>query len=190
MKILIINQARMTSTRLPGKILLPVLGKPLLAFQIERVRRSKKHNQMIIATTTNHQDDILVNFCKRENLNYYRGSELDVLERFYHAAKECSADIIVRITSDCPLMDPIVLDTIIDYYLDNINSYEYVSNTQTRTWPRGLDAEVFSFPVLEEAFNEARLDYEREHVTPFLYLHPERYRVGQVLHDRDLSAYR
>lgn len=179
MKVVIIDQARMASTRLPGKVLKPVLGKPLLEYQIERLRRAARAHEIVIATTTNPSDDVLVAFCRQRGVKVYRGSELDVLSRYYGAAKAFGADVVVRVTSDCPVIDPAVVDQVIGHYLDHRDEYDYVSNTQVRSFPRGMDAEVFSMEALELAYREGRLDYEREHVTPFLYRHPERFRVGQ-----------
>ncbi|MGD9788639.1 MAG: NTP transferase domain-containing protein [Sulfuricellaceae bacterium] len=185
MKVVIIDQARMTSTRLPGKVLKPVLGKPLLEYQIERLRRVKRADDVVIATTTNASDDILVDFCRRHGVKVYRGSELDVLSRYYGAAVEAEADVVVRVTSDCPVIDPAVVDQVIGHYLAHQKEYDYVSNTQVRSFPRGMDAEVFSFGALESAYREGQLEYEREHVTPFLYGHPERFRIGQWVFRED-----
>lgn len=190
MKVVIVDQARMTSTRLPGKIMKTVLGKPLLEYQIERLQRSREATELVIATTTNSTDDILADFCRAHGVGYYRGSESDVLSRYYEAAKAFGADIVVRVTSDCPVIDPAVVDEAVRYYLEHQADFDYVSNTQMRSYPRGMDAEVFPFRVLEQAFHEGKLKYEREHVTPFLYLHPERYRVGQVRFRVDASRHR
>jgi len=179
MKVVIIDQARMASTRLPGKVLKPVLGKPLLEYQIERLRRVRRADELVIATTTNASDDMLVDFCRERGVKVYRGSEQDVLSRFYGAAIEAGADVVVRITADCPIIDPAVVDQIIGYYLAHREEYDYVANKQVLTFPRGMDTEVFSFSALESAYREGVLEYEREHVTPFLYGHPERFKIGQ-----------
>ncbi|KAF0819044.1 N-Acetylneuraminate cytidylyltransferase [Bacillus sp. ZZV12-4809] len=188
MKIVGIIQARMGSTRLPGKIMKQVRGKSLLDYQLERVQKSNKLDEIIVATTIKGQDDYIVDFCKERNIKVSRGSEDNVLERYYHAAKEANADIVVRMTSDCPLIDPEIIDLVISSYLEN--SLDYVSNTQIRTYPRGMDTEVFSFSVLEQAFMNAQKEYEKEHVTPYLYLNPNLYSIGQVENDVDLSKYR
>ena len=145
MKIVIIVQARMTSTRLPGKILLPVLGKPLLEYQIERLKRCNKADEIVIATTINSSDQPVVNLCERLGIAYYRGSECDVLARYFEAAVASQADVIVRVTSDCPVIDPTVIKQCIDFYLKHYPYYDYVSNSLQRTYPRGMDTEVFSF---------------------------------------------
>lgn len=181
MKVVIIDQARMTSTRLPGKVLKPVLGRPLLEYQIERLHRVAYADELVIATTTNATDDVLVDFCRQQGVTVYRGSESDVLSRYYGAAREAQADVVVRVTSDCPVIDPDVVNQVIGHYLNHRAEYEYVSNTQVRSFPRGMDAEVFSFGALELACREGKLEYEREHVTPYIYRHPELFRVGQLV---------
>ena len=191
MKVVIISQARMTSTRLPGKVLKPVLGKPLLAYQIERLRRVKGAAEVVIATTTNAADDAIVALCEELSCAFYRGSENDVLSRYYEAAAAFEADAVVRVTSDCPVIDPAVIDDVIDLFrLADRKRYDYVSNTLTRSFPRGMDAEIFSFPALVEAHAKAILPYEREHVTPFFYQHPEKFALGNVAHRQDESRHR
>lgn len=190
MKIVIIVQARMTSTRLPGKVLKEVMGKPLLEYQIERLRRVSLADEIVIATTTNHSDQPIVDLCQKLNVSYYRGSEEDVLARYYEAAKLHRADVVIRVTSDCPIIDPQVIDQVIYYFLEHRNKYDYVSNSLTRTYPRGMDAEVFSFKVLNEAFLEALDKPEREHVTLFIYRHPERYNLSNVTYSENQSHHR
>ena len=190
MKTAIIVQARMTSTRLPGKVMKQVLGKPLLEYQIERLQRVKLADKIVIATTTNQTDAPIVDLCNRLSVAYFRGSEEDVLERYYQAATAHKADVVVRVTSDCPLIDPQVINRVIDYYLQNQSNYDYVSNSIKRTYPRGMDTEVFSFSVLQQAFMEATTQPDREHVTPFIYRQPERYRLGHVTYSEDCSHHR
>jgi spore coat polysaccharide biosynthesis protein SpsF len=190
MNIVMIVQARMTSNRLPGKVLKKVLGKPLLEYQIERLRSVKNAHHLVIATTTNETDQPIVGWCERYGVDYFRGSENDVLSRYYHAAKKCVADIVVRLTSDCPLIDPIVVDQVIKYYLDNLNQYDYISNSLTRSYPRGMDTEVFSFKVLSEAYLNSTMDLEKEHVTPYIYTRPLNYRIGQYRYSVDESEHR
>lgn len=190
MKTTIIDQARMTSTRLPGKVMKEVLGKPLLEYQIERLQRVNEADELIIATTNNDSDQPIVELCKRLGIAYYCGSEEDVLSRYYEAATQLGADVIVRVTSDCPLIDPSIVDRVIKLYKDNRDNYDYVSNTLTRSYPRGMDTEVFSYKVLEEAFINAKEKPEREHVTPYICWQPERYRLGNVSHHEDQSRHR
>jgi len=188
MKIVGIVQARMGSTRLPGKVLKEVNGIPLLQYQIERMRRSRLINELVIATTEHDDEEPILILCNKLGVSIYQGSELDVLERYYHTAKYYDADIVIRMTSDCPLIDPDIIDQVIQYYLRN--KYDYVSNTQKRTYPRGMDTEVFSTKLLENANKNARENYEREHVTPYFYLNPEQYKIGQLVNKVDNSHYR
>lgn len=190
MKTGIIVQARMTSTRLPGKVLLPVLGRPLLKYQIDRLKRVKEAEVLIIATTTNATDEPIVRLCQQEGVNVIRGSELDVLDRYYQAASQFGLATVVRVTSDCPLIDPAVIDQGIRMYKNGPRHYDYVSNGRKRTYPRGMDVEVFSMQALAEAYREGKAEPEREHVTPFIYGHPERYVLGELLYDRDESKHR
>lgn len=166
-----IIQARMGSTRLPEKVLKILEGKTVLEHVIERVSQSNLIDEIIIATTVHDRDSIIETEAIRCGVKAFRGSEDDVLSRYYYAAKENNLDVVVRITSDCPLIDPKVLDEIIQYYLQN--DYDIVSNAgsdlSNRTYPRGLDTEVFSFKVLENAFKNALEGYQREHVTPYIY---------------------
>lgn len=170
-KIVAIIQARMGSSRLPNKVMKQLCGKSVISHDIERVKQSKLINQIVIATTTSKKDDILVKEALSNNVNVYRGSEEDVLSRYYEAALENKADIVVRITSDCPLIDPFIVDNVIKCYLQD--KYDLVTNSgnelNQRTFPRGLDLEVFSFESLEDAYKNARKQYQREHVTPYIY---------------------
>ena len=175
-----IVQARMTSTRLPGKVLKQVLGKPLLEYQIERLRRVKLVDAFLIAATVNDTDEPIVELCRRLSVPLFRGPEDDVLARYHGAAAAQHADTVVRVTSDCPIIDPAVIDETIRYYLDGQGDYDYASNGLERSYPLGMDTEVFSFRALHEAFVEARDPAEREHVTAFIYRRPQRYRLGNV----------
>lgn len=171
MKIGAIIQARMGSTRLSGKVMKSVEGKTVLEHVIERVKQSNLIDVIVIATTTLDRDDVIEAEALRCGVEIFRGSEEDVLSRYYYAAKKNNLDVVVRITSDCPLIDSKVLAEIINFY--KINDYDIVSNVgpdiSNRTYPRGLDTEVFSFEELENAFNNAFEKYQREHVTPFIY---------------------
>lgn len=168
MKVAAIIQARMGSTRLPGKILKTVNGKSLLEYQIERIKRAKLIDEIIIATTVKENDDPIVQLCQQLSVSYYRGSETDVLTRYYETAIEFKVGIIVRITSDCPVIDPEVIDQVISRYLIG-KKVDYVSNTLELTFPRGMDTEVFSFDILQEAYLKANEKFQREHVTPYIY---------------------
>ena len=187
---LVIVQARMGSTRLPGKVLEEVMEKPLLSYLVERLRRLKSTQNIVIATTTNPNDQAIVDFCHFEEVPLHRGSEENVLERYYQAAKNFETDTVVRITADCPLIDPLVVDKVINYYSENFPAYDYVSNSITRTFPRGMDVEVFSFKSLEAAHKEASLAEEKEHVTPFIYRRPNRFKIGSYVYPMNESQYR
>lgn len=189
MKVLAIIQARMGSTRLPGKILKEVNGKPLLSYQLHRLKASKLIDEIVIATTKKEQDDVIEAFCKKFSVSIFRGSESDVLKRYYEAAIKLRADVIVRITSDCPIIDPEIVDNVIHPFLESKN-FDYVSNTIERTFPRGFDVEVFSFNALEEAEHNAFLDRDREHVTPYFYTNTDKFNVCNVYNDVDYSKYR
>lgn len=190
MNTVIIAQARMTSTRLPGKVLKSILGKPLLAYFVERLQRASLANQVVIATTINATDEPIVQLCRAMSVGFTRGSEDDVLSRYYDAATVTGAEIIVRVTSDCPLIDPVLVDDAIGFFRENASSVDYVSNALETTYPRGMDVEVFSFQALREAHFESTRKPDREHVTPFLYTHPERYRIGEIRSPQDLSPHR
>jgi spore coat polysaccharide biosynthesis protein SpsF len=187
MKVVIIVQARTGSERLPGKVLKEVLNRPLLSYLLERIK-SVSEVEIVVATTLNEEDDAIVSLCQKEGVKVFRGNETDVLERYYQAAKEYQAHIVVRITGDCPCIDPLIIHQVIQFYLKN--TYDYVSNTLEWTFPRGMDVEVFSFKALETAFREAKNEPEREHVTLYIYKHPEKFSLGNYSRDNDASQYR
>jgi spore coat polysaccharide biosynthesis protein SpsF len=167
MRIIAVTQARLGSTRLPGKILKEVDGTTLLGLHIHRVLKSKKIDELIVATTISPDDDAVERFANEKKLGSYRGSVNDVLDRFYQAIKNKNADYVVRLTSDCPLIDASLIDKIVAYAVDN--KLEYCSNTLDPHYPDGQDVEVFTFAALEQAWREAKLISEREHVTPFIW---------------------
>lgn len=171
---LTILQARMSSTRLPGKVMKPLIGEPMLARQIERVRRSKAAGRLIVATSTDASDDALVVLCRTLKVACFRGSLTDVLARFQGAAMAFGpTDHIVRLTGDCPLTDPEIIDATIALHIRE--GADYTSNTGELSFPKGLDVEVFKAEHLKTAEREAKDPYEREHVTPFLYRNPDRF---------------
>lgn len=190
MKTVIIVQARMTSTRLPGKVMKEVMGKPLLEYQIERLRRVNLVDEIVVATTINSTDQPIVDLCERLKVSCFRGSENDVLARYYEAATMFGVDVVARVTSDCPVIDPTVVTQVIRYCHDHQDSYDYVSNGLLRTYPRGMDVEVFSYRALREAYIEATDEPEREHVTPFIYRRPKRYRLANVAFRENMSHHR
>lgn len=190
MRVVCIVQARTGSSRLPNKILKKIYDKTVLEHVINRLKRVKNIDKIVIATTVLEKDNVIVKESERLNIDYFRGSEENVLSRYYYAAKEYNADVVVRITSDCPLIDSKVTDSIIQFYLHNICKYDYVSNTLKRTYPRGLDTEVFSFKSLERAFNEAVSKRDEEHVTPYIWDNPNLFRLYQCKCDIDYSQLR
>jgi spore coat polysaccharide biosynthesis protein SpsF len=193
MKTVAVVQARMTSTRLPGKILMEVLGKPLLRYELERLREVPSIDDIVVATTENHSDDPVAELCSKMGVNVFRGSEHDVLSRYYGAALFAGADAIARFTADCPLLDRHVSERVIRHFLDNHEECDYCAadvKDTPRPYPRGMDTEIFPMSILEEVYKEAILKPEREHVTLFIYSRPERYRIWRATAERDLSGYR
>lgn len=191
MRVVAIIQARMGSTRLPGKVLMKVLDNPMLWHVVCRTRLARRVDEVVVATTTTNADQAIVSLCESEDWLYFRGSEDDVLDRYYRAALYHRADVAVRITSDCPLIDPEVIDRVIKEFVDGQPELDYVSNTlQPRTFPRGLDVEVFSFPALQKAWTEDSNPTWREHVTPYLYRHPEHFNLRSVTNAVDYSNMR
>lgn len=189
-RVVIIVQARVSSTRLPGKIFKEVLGRPLLDYVIERLRRVSLADNIVIATTTNPKDQEVVSFCCNASYDLFRGSEDDVLKRYAEAARAFDADIIVRICSDCPLIDPAIIDAAIQLYHAKAPNVDYVSNTLNRTYPRGMDVEVFSLKTLLEAEQKAVKSEEREHVTPYIWSHPDLYKLAQTTQKNNESHHR
>jgi spore coat polysaccharide biosynthesis protein SpsF (cytidylyltransferase family) len=186
--ILGILQARLTSTRLPGKVLKKVCGKTLLELQIERVRRSKLLKKLVVATSEDAGDGQIEELCKRLDVSCYRGSLDDVLDRYYRAAILFGGETIVRITGDCPLFDPELADRIIERHKEEGD--DYTSNTIEPTYPDGLDVEVMKFESLSRAWNDARKLSEREHVTLYIYTHPELFKLGSYKGKIDYSRLR
>lgn len=189
MKNVVIIQARMGSTRLPGKVLKTLADKTVLAHVIERAQAFQNVQEILVATTHGCQDDPIVEEAERLGVIVYRGSESDVLSRYYEAALQTKADTVIRITSDCPLIDPEVSSFIIREYLEN-EKCDYVSNTLQRTYPRGLDTEVFSYSSLEAAHRETRESHDREHVTPYIYNNRDRFFCRSVVCQDGTPEYR
>ena len=184
-----IIQARLGSNRFPGKVLEQIAERPMLEMLISRVKLSQKIDKIVVATTSESTDDRLCRWLNQENIDYFRGSEEDVLDRFWQCAKIYNADIIVRLTADDPLKDPKIIDKAVNLFLNNPN-IDYVSNTIRPSYPEGLDVEVFSFLSLALANDKAKLKSEREHVTPYIWKTTENFKLLNFEMSRDLSAWR
>tara|TARA_B110000003_G_scaffold276570_1_gene323987 strand:+ start:4278 stop:5021 length:744 start_codon:yes stop_codon:yes gene_type:complete len=188
----VIIQARMGSTRLPGKVLMDLGCSTLLDFQIERVKKAKNIATIIVATTLDTNDDEIENFCNKRGIKCFRGSQNDVLSRYYNCAKDNNLDVIVRLTADCPLIDPVVIDQVVDLYFEKC--VDYASNTvppETSLWPDGSDVEVFSFRALEQAYQVAVKKEDKEHVT-FLFWKDNlnKFKTAQLQNLENWSDYR
>lgn len=188
MHIIAIVQARMDSTRLPGKVMKDIGGTSMLARVVSRLARSELIDLILVATTTKRSDDPIVAEVDRLKVPVFRGDEEDVLDRYYQAALAHAADAVVRITSDCPLIEPEEVDRVIREFLSE--GPDYASNSLERTYPRGLDAEVFSMEALTRTWEEATESYQRVHVTPYIYQNPDCFKLLLVKCDVDYSHYR
>lgn len=189
MRTIAIIQARMGSTRLPGKVLKPLAGDTVLGHVVGRVRKAKRLDGICIATTDSSADEPIVAECKRLSVECFRGSEQDVLARYHGAAQACKADVIVRVTSDCPLFDGAMLDEMLVMFTAT-TGLDYMSNVQVRRFPRGLDVEIFTVAALALANRKAKQRHEREHVTPYFYEHPEMFRLRSFECKENLSGHR
>ncbi len=188
MRTVAIIQAHMGSTRLPGKVLADIHGRTMIARVVERTRRSRRVEDVVLAATTHPQDAPLLEEATRLGVSVFRGSEQDVLDRYVRCAQESNADPVVRITSDCPLLDPELVDRVVDAFRSS--PCDYASNLLDRTYPQGLDVEVVSGQALERAWREAREPWERVHVTPYINRHPDRFRLVGVRAEADFSRFR
>ncbi len=184
--ILAIVQARMRSTRMPGKVMKEVFNKPLIQYLLERLSLSKRIDKIILATSVNKENDLLDAFVSNLGFNVFRGSEDDVLDRFYRAAKKYCSEAIVRVTGDCPLIDAGICDDLINFYEKEKADHAHLS----LNFAEGLDCEIFPFKALETAFQNAKLKSEREHVTPYIKNHPEIFKVKPLINSQDDSSYR
>jgi spore coat polysaccharide biosynthesis protein SpsF len=188
MKTIALIQARMSSSRLPGKVLQDIAGQPMLLHVVHRAKQAKSIDSVAVITSTYAVDDAIEMVCKENGIPCFRGSHDDVLDRYYQAAIYFKADIVVRLTADCPLLDPAIIEQVVKTF--HQNSFDYVANILEITYPDGLDTEVFRFETLERAWKEARLKSEREHVTVYILKHPELFRLGSVKQEEDLSSLR
>jgi spore coat polysaccharide biosynthesis protein SpsF len=189
MKVVAIIQARMGSTRFPGKVLAELNGMPMIELLLTRISAASLVDEIVVAIPSDSKDDALRDWLQTHGVRFFRGSMTDVLERFYMCALECRADLVVRITADDPLKDPEIIDYAVRYAL-NHPELDYVSNTLLPTYPEGLDIEVFKFSALQKAYIDAVLSSEREHVTPYIWKHLELFRAHNFQNQRDLSAWR
>jgi spore coat polysaccharide biosynthesis protein SpsF len=181
MKLVAIVQARTGSSRLPGKVLLPVAGAPLLERMIERLRAVRAPLELVVATTTDAADDPIEELCRRMDLRCFRGHPTDLLDRHLRCAQDCGADVVAKIPSDCPLVDPGVVDRVIAHFS---SEHDYLSNLHPATYPDGNDVEIVPLELLALAHREAERAFEREHTTPFFWERPERFRIGNVVWER------
>lgn len=185
--IVTIVQARTSSSRLSNKVLLSIKGKPLLLRMLERVQASKFVGTVVVATSTEKDDDPIEKLCNQNNIEIYRGSLTDLLDRHYQAAKKLNADAVVKIPSDCPLIDPNVIDRVIQHFIENIDKYDYVSNLHPATYPDGNDVEIMSYKTIETAWKEASKNFEREHTTPYIWENKDKFRIGNVVWETGLD---
>jgi len=191
MKVVAIIQAHMGSTRLPGKVLLDLAGEPVLARCVNRTRRAQTLDEVVVATTTKPADEVIVKLCAERGWPCFRGSEEDVLDRYYQAALTHQANVVVRITSDCPLIEPEIVDRVVQEFLKRHPEVDYACNTlPRRTFPRGLDTEVLRFKVLERAWREDLNPAWREHVTPYIRRHPDLFHIHGITNEVDYSYMR
>lgn len=186
-KVLTVVQARRGSSRLPDKVTLDLMGATLLERMVERVMAAKLSGTVVLAIPESSENDALEGICKNRKWPCFRGSENDLLDRHYQAAKAFDADIVLKIPSDVPLIDPKVIDLVVQYYLDHAQAFDFVSNLHPPTWPDGMDVEVMPMPILETAWKEAQKAHEREHTTPFIWDNPHRFRIGNVAWDSGLD---
>src|SRR3989344_7584764 len=195
-KIVAIIQVRIGSSRLRGKVLMPIIGKPMLWHIVNRVKKAKFIDQVVVATSVEKNDDEIAEFCRKNNIDAFRGSEKNVLDRYYQCAKKYKADIVVRITADCPLIDPKIIGKSIKSYLKG--NFDYIGvltgagffKSKDKKYPDGMDCEVFAFQSLEKAYREATSNKEREHVTVYIWRNPNSFKIGKLESTKDYSNIR
>jgi spore coat polysaccharide biosynthesis protein SpsF len=187
-KITVMIQARTGSSRLPGKVLTEIENRSMIWHVINRVKKIKSVQQIALITTTEKSDQVLLDIAENEGIVGFTGNTKDVLNRHYQCAQKILADPIIRITSDCPVIDPYLVEEMLQFFLKN--DFDYVSNIHPATYPDGLDAEIFSFQTLEKTALNAKLNSEREHVTPYIEKHPELFKIYNFENNSDLSQIR
>lgn len=183
LNIVTVIQARTGSSRLPNKVLLSLCDKPLLIRMFERVNSAYLTNKIVVATSTSKEDDLIEKLCEQENINCFRGNLNDLLDRHYQVGKLYNADAVVKIPSDCPLIDPRIIDKVFQTYIDNYNDCDFVSNLHPATYPDGNDVEIMSFQAIENAWKNAKRKLEREHTTPYIWENPDKFRIKNVAWD-------
>ncbi len=184
MRVVAVVQARMGSSRLPGKVAQAVAGGTLLERMVERVRAARSLDEVVVATTRRPEDAAIVEICRPLRVPVYTGHPTDLLDRHLHAARVTGAEVVVKIPSDCPLIDPRIIDRVVGFYREHAARFDFVSNLHPATYPDGNDVEVLPLSVLELADREAKRPHEREHTTPFVWDQPERFRIGNVAWER------
>ena len=187
MRIVVVVQARTASTRLPGKVLMPLARRPLLYRMLERVLAARTPAAVVVATTVDSQDDAVAAVAVEAGVACVRGHPTDLLDRHYAAAIASGADVVVKVPSDCPLIDPTVIDRVIRHYTAHAERADFVSNLHPPTYPDGNDVEVIPFGVLDTAWREAAAAHEREHTTPFIWERPERFRIDNLTWESGLD---
>jgi spore coat polysaccharide biosynthesis protein SpsF len=185
--IITVVQARMGSSRLPGKVLVSLAGKPLIVRIVERIKRARLAGVVVVAATNQPEDDIIEDLCRAENIEIFRGHPKDLLDRHYRTGLKYNADAVVKIPSDCPLIDPNIIDRVLAYYVNHQNDYDFVSNLHPPTYPDGNDVEVMKMDSLKQAWLRASLDFEREHTTPYIWENPHLFRIGNVCWEADYN---
>ncbi|MEA5137820.1 glycosyltransferase family protein [Arcicella rigui] len=183
----IVVQARMSSSRLPKKVLLPILGESLLYRMVERLQQIKHKASIVIATSENSEDDVIEEFCQAKNITCFRGSLNNLLDRHYQVGVLTNADIVIKIPSDCPLIDPRIVDKVLDFYVENEGKYDFVSNLHPATYPDGNDVEIMTFEALKKAWQEATRPLELEHTTPYFWENPDKFRLANVTWETGLD---
>jgi len=187
-----IIQARMASSRLPGKVMKEICGKPMLAWVADRARQAKAIDSILVATTLDPSDDVIASFCALSGIPIFRGDPLDVLDRYYQAALRNNADPVIRLTADCPLIDPSLIDSMVGMFSEM--NVDFIANRLPppfqRTYPIGLDIEICSFQALASAWQLAKEPFEREHVMPYIYTHKDQFNIHVVNAERDYGNLR
>lgn len=180
MNIIAVMQTRIGSTRFPGKVMKEISGKTLIEIEAKRILNSKLITELVIATTTNPEDNRIEDLANNLQIKCFRGSETDLLDRHFKVAKLMNADAVIKIPSDCPLIDSAIIDKVIAFYIDYLPEYDYVSNLHPPTYPDGNDIEIMSYQALEKAWYEADFLYQREHTTPYIYENPDKFKIANI----------